>query len=68
MTLNVYSKNVNESNMPVDLQKAEQMLREVDCPFTREHLEACKLDNSKILFEWSGIDMYLIINVKAKRK
>lgn len=54
--------------MPIDLHKAEQMLKEVECPFTRDQLEACKLDNSKVLFEWAGIDMYLIINVKAKRK
>lgn len=52
--------------MPIDLQHAEQMLKENECPFTREQLEACKIDNSKPLFEWSGIDMYLINNAKAK--
>lgn len=54
--------------MPIDLQHAEAMLTEDECPFTREQLEACKLDNSKPLFEWSGIEMFLIINVKAKNK
>jgi len=44
------------------------MLEEPDCPFTLEQLEACKLDNSKPLFEWSGIEMYLVINVKSKNE
>ena len=54
--------------MPIDQQHAEAMLSEENCPFTREQLEACKLDNSKPLFTWAGIDMYLIINVKVKSK
>jgi hypothetical protein len=52
--------------MPIDQKRAEEMLKDPTCPFTREQFEACKLDNSKPLFEWSGIDIYLIINVKAK--
>lgn len=54
--------------MPIDLQHALAMLEQPDCPFTVEQLNACKLDNSKPLFEWAGIDIYLIINVKAKSK
>lgn len=55
-------------NMPIDLKHALLMLEEKDCPFTLQDLEERKKDNSKPLFTWSGIDMYLIINVEAKTK
>lgn len=54
--------------MPIDLQHAEAMLTEDECPFTREQFEACKIDNTKPLFTWSGIDMFLLLNVKAKTR
>lgn len=54
--------------MPIDLKHALLMLEEKDCPFTLQDLEERKKDNSKPLFTWSGIDMYLIINVEAKTK
>ena len=54
--------------MPIDLHHAELMLSEVDCPFTRDQLEACKLDNSKPLFTWAGIDMYLTLKLDARKK
>ncbi len=54
--------------MPIDLQHAEAMLKQPDCPFTAEQLEACKQDNSKPLFEWAGIDIYLIVPLKAVTK
>lgn len=45
--------------MPIDTQHAEAMLKLDDCPFTREWFEECKKDSTKILFVWSGIDIFV---------
>lgn len=52
--------------MPIDLQHAEAMLKEEECPFTREHLESCKEKGGQVLFTWCGIDMYLTLPLRAE--
>lgn len=54
--------------MPIDLQHAEAMLNEDECPFTRDQLARCIINPSVPLFEWSGIDMYLVVNQDNKKK